>query len=535
MPDQNYFCGPFIDGNGNVYLIVQATNKRDIRVYKATNPETSFALQDSGGQPTDGTAIFPTIWCIQDGDTLHLTSFNIDGAYEHHKFYTSDHSTTPDEWDNTVVRELIEAPSDPSAAAELSCSIAVRSDGTVVVLYNGSEDKVKGCFAGDTPVLTQEGVRPIGELAGTTQKLLTRNPGDRFAKKGFWVDAEIKSFGVQPLMRLILVSEDTEKEIYATPGHRWFVRTDLGVKELHTDQLRKGDVLASVAEGPVNHIWRVLSAEATDRVEEVFCAVVPIFGAFALDDDILTGNSPYARVDYNIRSSGGTWGGPVTVVANEKGEVDWFGSVIVLDTDNDMCHFFFKDDTNSDAKHRSLNASNSLSAIEDVDTSAYGFTTAHIFAPGIYVLDGSNHRITAPYIDSDGTISMAHVVDDGTPTVTTGVSDNIVKANNLSPVACAAKDGTDAWLLYADQPTLDLWSDTSATPHTSGWTTDVEREDAVTINRISCNIYTRSGSKVLAWVEDNAGTIRYNELSLTAPKSTFMDWYRNRSLRVYTR
>lgn len=36
--------------------------------------------------------------------------------------------------------------------------------------------------------------------------------------------------------------------------------------------------------------WRVRSVEATDRVEEVFCAVVPEVGAFALADDLLTHN-----------------------------------------------------------------------------------------------------------------------------------------------------------------------------------------------------------------------------------------------------
>jgi len=232
--NQNYFIGPFIDGNGNVYIILRDTSTGQEEAWKATDPTDSFAEQDAAGRPSEGTA--NTAWVFQRGDTLHVAALESSTSNaKYHKFYTSDHATLADTWDNTVVDETIEAISDLSVSGELSISIVARSDGTVVVIYNGDEDSNMG--------------------------------------------------------------------------------------------------------------------------------------------------NPYARVDYNIRSSGGTWGGPVTLVADAKAAVDWFGSVAVLGA-SDKTHFFFLDANNLDAKHRSLTSGDSLSSIEDVDTGINSGVGIHLFSPG---------------------------------------------------------------------------------------------------------------------------------------------------------
>jgi hypothetical protein len=46
--------------------------------------------------------------------------------------------------------------------------------------------------------------------------------------------------------------------------------------------------------------------------------------------------------------------------------------------------------------------------------------------------------------------------------------------------------------------------------------------DAVTINRISCNIYPRDGAIKLAYVYDDDGDIKYNEVSISAPTAPAM-------------
>ncbi|OIV36378.1 DNA primase [Mangrovactinospora gilvigrisea] len=100
------------------------------------------------------------------------------------------------------------------------------------------------CLAGETRVLTWEGVRPIRELAGTTAKVLGRGAN--------WVEAPFKSFGVQPLLRIVLSRNGRTKEIHATDQHRWFLRAGRersSLREVVTADLKAGDRLGYVFPG----------------------------------------------------------------------------------------------------------------------------------------------------------------------------------------------------------------------------------------------------------------------------------------------
>jgi DNA primase len=90
------------------------------------------------------------------------------------------------------------------------------------------------CLAGETRVLTWHGLRPIRELAGGTHRILGRDAQ--------WHDAPFYSFGVQPLMRIVLERGGRRKDVHATAEHRWFV----GDREVVTRDLRPGHRLASV-------------------------------------------------------------------------------------------------------------------------------------------------------------------------------------------------------------------------------------------------------------------------------------------------
>ncbi|MER9697613.1 hypothetical protein [Mesorhizobium sp. M0146] len=96
------------------------------------------------------------------------------------------------------------------------------------------------CFAGETEFLTDLGVLKLRDVVGETVRV--RGAG------GGWTEATIKSFGEQRLQKLTLKRPGREKVVYATSGHRWFVKQYAhGAKvEKTTDQLRSGDKLASV-------------------------------------------------------------------------------------------------------------------------------------------------------------------------------------------------------------------------------------------------------------------------------------------------
>jgi DNA primase len=94
------------------------------------------------------------------------------------------------------------------------------------------------CLAAETRVLTYEGSREIGELAGGTHRVL--------GVDGNWIEAPFKSYGVQRLHRITVTRNRQCKEIYATDGHRWFVRSGKDQKssrEVVTTSLKRGDRL----------------------------------------------------------------------------------------------------------------------------------------------------------------------------------------------------------------------------------------------------------------------------------------------------
>jgi len=95
------------------------------------------------------------------------------------------------------------------------------------------------CLAGETRVMTWDGVKPIRELAGGTHRIL--------GVRGDWIDAPFRSFGVQRLWRLTLTRNRQRKEIYATDEHRWFVRSGKTLssrREVLTKDLKPGARMA---------------------------------------------------------------------------------------------------------------------------------------------------------------------------------------------------------------------------------------------------------------------------------------------------
>jgi DNA primase len=105
------------------------------------------------------------------------------------------------------------------------------------------------CLAGETRVLTWEGAREIRDLAGGTHRILNA--------RADWVDAPFRSYGVQRLHKVLLTRNRQQKELFATDGHRWFIRSGKSQqdsREVLTGALKAGDRL--VAKFPRSRIQR---------------------------------------------------------------------------------------------------------------------------------------------------------------------------------------------------------------------------------------------------------------------------------------
>lgn len=141
----------------------------------------------------------------------------------------------------------------------LRCSVSGRwlwQAGTPNITRYGGTSAVN-CLHGDTEIVTREGIRRIGNLAGESVELLT--------EKG-WVEAPVNSFGVMPTQKITFrpagrrgrglhmkaLRSNLRVEVVATPDHRWPL-----VGGTITDRLAVGDVVAA----QVNE-WADLDPEA---------------------------------------------------------------------------------------------------------------------------------------------------------------------------------------------------------------------------------------------------------------------------------
>ena len=102
------------------------------------------------------------------------------------------------------------------------------------VSINVTGTSMFNCLAGDTKVITRDGVKSIKQLAGTSPELLMPD--------GTWLRAPVKAFGPQQLRRIDLSRNGRTKVIYATGNHRWFAKSGdkSAYLERTTDQLKPG-------------------------------------------------------------------------------------------------------------------------------------------------------------------------------------------------------------------------------------------------------------------------------------------------------
>src|SRR3989337_380855 len=91
------------------------------------------------------------------------------------------------------------------------------------------------CLAGETKIVTWEGILPISSLAGQTVKLLTSG--------GEWVEAPIRNYGRQRLYKITLQLNGVRRIEYATSQHRWFINQKNVLRERTTIELHRKHIL----------------------------------------------------------------------------------------------------------------------------------------------------------------------------------------------------------------------------------------------------------------------------------------------------
>ena len=133
------YSPPWKSSAGEFYIVIfESAATPLIDVYKATDPTDSFTAQDTGNHPTFGAGT--PVQCLsvtQKGDVLYLcySSGSSDQAYTYGEF-----DMAADTW--SVINQTIDATTNDPTFPWIS--IAVRSDGDVVVVYAGDLDANMG-------------------------------------------------------------------------------------------------------------------------------------------------------------------------------------------------------------------------------------------------------------------------------------------------------------------------------------------------------------------------------------------------------
>lgn len=138
------------------------------------------------------------------------------------------------------------------------------------------------CLAPWTEVVTRDGIKPIVELSGkTTPILIPKKNNLGLSGEGYFVPVEVRYFGIQPILRIVMHRGRQTKTVFATPEHRWILSTRTERPRRSGDGRRNGwedkTTEATTAELQPGDRLRTVRAHSPMKCEEVPFAVAQGF------------------------------------------------------------------------------------------------------------------------------------------------------------------------------------------------------------------------------------------------------------------
>jgi hypothetical protein len=380
---------------GNVYVI--AKDSLNLECYKATDPTSSFSKVGTSPGTVAG-----FITSVNDGSRYIHVIRDRNQILDYDRFDTND-----DSWDTPTGAEDPDLPSDSQDLVWKFCSIAVRSDGDVVVAHQSRPDRVMGNDKQRVDYALLEGTTWTKEVAlgDTSADVHHGNPN-------------------------VVLGVDNDEMHF--------------IYQMQTAATPDPNVEFSTVQGQTLDSSNNLSTAGGDTNGDTLYALRGI-------SNIVAWNDGSDDVVGFYHAPGGT-----------GGDADCFGYV-------------------------------AEDASGDLDF-ASGFTRA----TDIWTRGGTN----------------------ATPHWQTGSAQNTAEFVFTSFVA--DQDTGDIWCVFSGgvEPSTsdqDVYYSKSEDDGAT-WSDPVEHMDGVTADGVSAAIYTRSGSKVLAYIINDIGTgVKYNEIALSEP------------------
>jgi len=135
---------PFISSSGNVYVFGRDSSDTDLlRAFKATDPTSSFSnVGTDVDVQSGGTWPIVAIAAVQISDVIHIVTV-VSFDLNNNSIYYHTFNMATDAWVTTnegVKTNYLAATTDATKAI----SISARSDGDIIVIYNGSKEASMG-------------------------------------------------------------------------------------------------------------------------------------------------------------------------------------------------------------------------------------------------------------------------------------------------------------------------------------------------------------------------------------------------------
>lgn len=199
---------------------------------------------------------------------------------------------------------------------------------------------------------------------------------------------------------------------------------------------------------------------------------------------------------------------------------------------NDECHFHYRVISINNTYAATLDSANSISTRFDVgfDTIADGSARPVTFDP-----DGTQRIVIAHTIVNVPTkIEVRRLQENGSGDIATETGQTVVTINDSAIPTGLVNMGLawdsvngDVYGFWRGTDS-DLFYDKSADGDDANWTTDVEQEDAVTINGVWANYY----NETIGYVVLDVTTLKYGELDLSTAAVTRLPFARRQLTTV---
>jgi len=280
--------GPWVDANNRVYGILKTTGNALVAYKSGADPLVdTWTEQDSSNRPTATVPANDYAASWQQGTVIHCVAWDTtSGGPEYSTFGTSDNGT-PDAWltkdDLAVV---------PTAPIGNLCFIALRSDGDVIILHDGTREKLMGtdyqrCVysrkEGGTWTATEVAVGNTGEQNHYAPVSIGRGASDRIwlafsSPNAGGVSARAlesdNTLGTGKTITSVINSTDNESHLlpyYDDDGvevmtHSWLTGT-----AINTTRLRDGVAQTAVSIG-ITTSQPVCTSVTAGNAKKMYCS-----------------------------------------------------------------------------------------------------------------------------------------------------------------------------------------------------------------------------------------------------------------------